>query len=95
MPRVFVGVADHRVRDRTVLEHLVLPPGVTLEQVNRALPQAGWRNRHLGGPSIGASLDVAVTRRLSVGPEFRYDYASLADEINNVGRTSIRTRWIF
>jgi len=89
-PRFFAGVSNHRVRDRTVLEHLYLPPGVTIEQVNRALPQGDWRTRNLGGPSVGASLRIDLTPHLSVAPDIRYDYGSIGDEINNMLRSSIR-----
>jgi hypothetical protein len=94
-PRVFVGVSNHRVRDRTVLEHLYLPPGVTLEQVNRAMPPEDWRTRNLGGPTIGGSVDFAITKRISVAPDIRYDYGSIGDEINNMLRGSLRIFWHF
>lgn len=94
-PRLFVGIANHRVRDRTVLEHLSLPPGVTIEQVNRALPPADWRTRSLGGLAIGGSLAVEVTPHLSIAPDVRYDYGSIGDEINNALRTSVRALWRF
>ncbi len=95
MPRVFAGIANHWVRDRTVLEHLVLPPGVTLAQVNRALPPGGWRSRALGGPSVGASVSIALSPHMAIVPDIRYDYGSLGDEINNVLRPSVRVLWRF
>lgn len=95
MPRLFAGFANHWVRDRTMLEHVALPQGVTLEQVNRALPPEGWRTRSLGGPSVGASVAIALSPRLSIVPDVRYDYGSLGDEINNVLRTSARVLWRF
>ena len=94
-PRLFAGISSHRTKDRIVLEHLSVPPGVTVEQVNRAMPQQDWRSRHLGGPSFGGSLGIAVTQRLSVVPDLRYDYGSMGDEINNALRTSIRVLWRF
>ena len=73
-PCVFAGVVNHRLRDRTVLEHLYLPPGVTLEQVNRAAPGDDWRTRNIGGPTFGGSLAIEITRHLTVAPDVRYDY---------------------
>jgi hypothetical protein len=95
MPRVFAGVANLHTSDRTVYEHLLIPSGVTLEQVNRAMPQQDWQSRNLGGPSFGGSLSIAITPRLSVVPDVRYDYGSIGDEINNALRTSIRVLWRF
>jgi hypothetical protein len=94
-PRLFAGVASHRAEQRTVYEHVSLPPGLTLEQAHRALPQGDWQPRHFGGPSFGGSLAVALTRRVSVVPDLRYDYGSLGDEINNALRMSIRVLWHF
>lgn len=94
-PRVFAGVVNHRLRDRTVLEHLYLPPGVTLEQVNRAAPGDNWRTRNIGGPTFGGSLAIEITRHLTVAPDVRYDYRSIGDEINNMLRTSIHVLWNF
>ena len=94
-PRVFAGVVNHHLRDRTVLEHLYLPPGVTPEQVNRALPEDDWRTRNIGGPTFGGSLAIAITPHLTVAPDIRYDYGSIGDEINNMLRTSIRVLWNF
>ena len=95
LPRVFAGVSSHRARERTVYEHVSLPPGVTLEQVNRAMPPEDWRTRNSGGPSVGGSVALAVTDRLSIVPDFRYDYGSIGDEINNAFRSSIRVLWRF
>src|SRR5262245_45652582 len=71
-PRFFAGVFRHHTEERTVREHVSLPPGVTLDQVNRAMPQEGWTTRQIAGPSYGVSLAIAVTRHLSVVPDFRY-----------------------
>ena len=94
-PRVFAGVSSHHTRDRTVLEHVTIPAGVTLEQVNRAMPPQDWQSHNLGGPSVGGSLSIAVTQRLSIVPDVRYDYGSIGDKINNALRTSIRVLWRF
>jgi len=94
-PRLLAGVSSHRTKDRTVYEHVSLPPGVTLEQVNRAMPPEDWRTRNFGGPSVGGSVAIAVTERLSIVPDIRYDYGSIGDEINNALRSSIRVLWRF
>lgn len=95
-PGVFVGITNHSVRERRVLEHLSLPPGVTLEQVNRAMPEEGQgRSRQLGAITVGGSLAVAVTPHLSIAPDVRFDYGSIGDEINNMLRSSIRVLWRF
>jgi hypothetical protein len=95
-PGLFIGISNHSVRERTVLEHLSLPPGVTLEQVNRTMPPEGdGRRRQLGAITIGGSLAIAVTRHLSLAPDVRLDYGSIGDEINNMLRTSLRAVWHF
>jgi hypothetical protein len=95
LPRLFAGVSSHRARERTVYEHVSLPPGVTLEQVSRAMPPEDWHTRHFGGPSWGGSIAIGVTPQLFVVPDIRYDYGSVGDEINNALRTSIRVLWRF
>jgi hypothetical protein len=95
-PGLFVGISNHSVRERTVLEHLSLPPGVTLEQVNRTMPPEGdGRRRQLGAITFGGSLAIAVTPHLSIAPDVRFDYGSIGDEINNMLRTSVRAVWHF
>jgi hypothetical protein len=92
-PQFFIGLTGHWVEDVTVLDHLVLPPGVTREQLERAMPpQEPWR-RNLGGVTLGASLAIAVTPRWSIVPDLRYDYGSIGDEINNALRPSLRVQW--
>jgi hypothetical protein len=94
-PRLFLGVANHSVTERRTLVHLSLPPGVTMEQVNRAMaPETTWR-RQLGGPTVGGSVAVRVTDQLSVVPDIRYTYGSIGDEINNWLRSSVRVMWRF
>src|SRR5687768_8239733 len=92
-PRFFVGVANHHVEEREALQHLRLPPGVTLEQVNRSMaPESRW-SRNLGGLTVGGSVAVALTDHLVVAPDLRYDYGSIGDEINNWLRGSVRIAW--
>ena len=94
-PQLYLGLTGHQVRDDHRLEHLVLPPGVTLEDVERRLPaQPPW-HRNLGGLTVGAGVALALTRQLAVVPDVRYDYGSIGDEINNALRSSVRIRWRF
>jgi hypothetical protein len=94
-PQLSLGLTNHRVRDQSQLEHLVLPPGVTLADVQRRLPpQPPWR-RNVGGLTAGVSVVIALTDRLAVVPDLRYDYGSIGDEINNALRSTVRVRWLF
>jgi hypothetical protein len=94
-PRLFVGVTNHSVAERRTLRHLHLPPGVTLEQVNRAMAPDERSRRQLGGLTVGASVAVRVSPRLAIVPDLRFDYGSIGDEINNWLRPSLRVMWTF
>jgi hypothetical protein len=95
-PRLFAGITNQSARERTIREHLSLPPGVTPEQVNRAIPpEVEGRSRQLGAITVGGSLAIAVTPHVSIAPDLRYDYGSIGDEINNVVRSSVRVLWRF
>ena len=94
-PRAFVGLTGHRVRDSRRIEVVTLPPGVTQADVDRALPlQSPW-TRNVGGVTIGGGLAIALSDRLSVIPDVRYDYGSFADEINTALRPTVRLAWQF
>ncbi len=80
-PRLFVGVTNHHVIERTT--------------AFTTSPAEQQFTRNLGGPSIGGGAGVALTRRLALSPEVRYDYGSIGDEINNVWQTSIRLLYGF
>jgi hypothetical protein len=95
MPRFFVGVVNHRVRDLRRLEHLSLPPGVTIEQVNRSIASEEVRDRNLGGLSFGGSVAIRAAPHIAIAPDVRYDYMSIGDDINNALRLSIRALWRF
>jgi hypothetical protein len=95
MPRFFVGIVNHRVRDLRRLEHLSLPPGVTIEQVNRSIAPEDVHNRNIGGLSFGGSVAIRATPRIAIAPDVRYDYMSIGDDINNALRLSIRAHWRF
>jgi hypothetical protein len=38
---------------------------------------------------------MALTRRLAIVPDIRYNYGSFADEINNALHSTLRVRWRF
>jgi hypothetical protein len=94
-PQLYLGLTGHQVVDHTRLEHLVLPPGVTLAEVERRLPPQPPRHRNLGGPTAGVGVVIALTDWLAVVPDVRYDYGSIGDEINNALRSTVRVRWRF
>jgi hypothetical protein len=94
-PQLYLGLTGHQVVDHTRLEHLVLPPGVTLAEVEQRLPPQPPRHRNLGGPTAGIGVVIALTDRLAVVPDLRYDYGSIGDEINNALRSTVRVRWRF
>jgi hypothetical protein len=94
-PRAYIGLTGHRVRDVRRIEVLRLPPGVTQADVDRALPAEPPWTRNVGGLSIGGSLVIALSDRLSVMPDVRYDYGSFTDEINNALRATVRLGWRF
>lgn len=94
-PRLFMGMANHHVRERFINTILRLPEGVDPERLRNVRGSDQTNTRHLGGLSFGGGLGIAVTRRFSIVPEVRYDYGSIGDEINNVWRTSVRTVWTF
>ena len=89
-PRLFLGVTNHRARERTELVHLSIPEGIDPERVRRAMPEQAPFIRNLGALTMGGSVGFAVTRHLSIAPDLRYDYGSIGDEINNMLRTSVR-----
>jgi opacity protein-like surface antigen len=93
-PRLFMGVSNRSVRDRESYDILALPEGVTQEQAARAFrPSAN--SRQMGGVSLGAGVGITLTPHLSVAPEFRYDYGSIGDHIDNALRSSARLAWSF
>jgi hypothetical protein len=93
-PGLILGVTSQRARDRTVYTPISIPEGIDAQQpavVGRTESSA----RHIGGPTIGGQLAIAVTPRLSIVPDVRYDYGSIGDEINNTLRVSARVQWRF
>jgi hypothetical protein len=93
-PGLILGVTSQRARDRTVYTPISIPEGIDPQHpavVGRTESSA----RNIGGPTIGGQLAIAVTPRLSIVPDVRYDYGSIGDEINNTLRASARVQWRF
>ncbi len=93
-PGLIVGLTNQRARDRTVYTPISIPEGIDPQHpavVGRTESSA----RNIGGPTIGGQLAIAVTPRLSIVPDVRYDYGSIGDEINNTLRVSARVQWRF
>jgi hypothetical protein len=93
-PGVLIGVTNQHARNSTTYTPVTIPPGVDPQHpAVRAQKESAVRN--LGGPTFGANLDIAITPRLSIVPEVRYDYGSIGDEINNVLRSGVGVFWRF
>jgi hypothetical protein len=93
-PALILGVTNHRVRDRTDYTPTRVGPGVDPAHPY-ARPHAETSTRTLGALTIGAHVAIALTPRLAVVPDVRYDYGSLGDEIDNSLRSSLRVMWSF
>jgi hypothetical protein len=93
-PGLIVGVSNQRVRDRAVYTPVSIPEGVD-PQHPAVIGRTEGSTRNIGGPTIGVNLAIALTPHLSIVPDFRYDYGSIGDEINNAVRTSVRMQWRF
>jgi hypothetical protein len=94
VPAFIAGVTNHRVHERRTYTPVAVPDGVDPNHASvRAREESSTRN--LGGPTIGASLAIAVSRHLVVVPDVRFDYGSIGDEINNALRSSVRLLWRF
>ena len=94
-PRVFAGITNYSVSELDTREPLRLPPGVSLEQILRMQPRTERRSHQHGALTAGLGVAIAVTERLAVVPELRYDYGSIGDEINDVTRAGVRVLWRF
>ena len=93
-PGVIVGVTNQRAHDRTVFTPVSIPDGVD-PQHPAVIARTESSSRNIGGPVFGVNLAIAITPRLSIVPDVRYDYGSIGDEINNALRTSVRMQWRF
>jgi hypothetical protein len=76
------GLAVRRYTDATDITVLVLPASLTLDQVERAVPDE-VRTRTRTGLMLGAAWPIAVTARLRLEPHIRYVWNGPA----RVGRT--------
>jgi opacity protein-like surface antigen len=94
-PRLFAGVVNKSVQERFATDVLRLPADVDPERLKSVGPTDERHTRNIGGLSLGGGLGFAVTPRLTIAPEFRYDYGSIGDEINNSLRSSVRALWSF
>ena len=94
-PRLFVGLTGHHVVDTSEERTLRLPPGVSQEQVDRTMPGNTPWPRNVGGLTVGGSIRLAMSSRVWIAPDVRYDYGSIGDEINNALRTTVRLGWRF
>lgn len=93
-PGFIIGVANQRARDRTIYTPVSIPEGVDPQHPS-VIGRTEVASRNLGGLTVGANLAIALTPRLTVVPDLRYDYGSIGDEINNALRTSVRLQWRF
>ena len=89
-----LGASGQRVTDRRDTTPLKLGPDVTPDSW-RAQPHTEIHRRTIGGPTVGVNLMVGITNHLFVGPDARFHYGSVGDEINNAREASIRAMWKF
>ena len=80
------------MRDTTHYTPVTIPDGVDPLNPN-VVAREESAVRNLGALTIGANVAVAVTPRLAVVPDLRYDYGSIGDEINNTLRVGVRVVW--
>lgn len=91
---LLAGLSVHRVTDTRIRTVVRVGPAVPADHPARRDQSEIWP-RTLGGPTVGAQLSVALTPHLSVTPDLRLHYGSLADEINNIVQPSVRMTWRF
>jgi hypothetical protein len=99
-PRVTLGgragVSARRYRESSDFEVLTIPEGVDPQRVAEDF-QDSSRTKVRGGWLLGVDVDVAVTERFHLAPEFRYVYSGPA-QIGNKHREvalGIRAGWRF
>jgi hypothetical protein len=93
-PGVFVGISTQWIEDRTAYAPVSIPEGVDPSHPAVVAREEVLR-RNIGGPTFGGEVAIALSDRLYVVPDVRYDYGSLGDEINNTLRASVRVQWRF
>jgi hypothetical protein len=94
IPGFLLGLTNHRVHDASTSTNVFIPEGIDPDHPS-IRPGSNSSIRNFGGPTIGVNLAVAISRRVVVAPDVRYNYASLGDEINNFFATSVRVLWRF
>ena len=93
-PGLVLGVANHRVRDRTDYTPVRVGPSVDPAHPH-ARPRVETASHNKGGLTVGLNVAIAVSRHLAVVPDLRYDYGSIGDEINNALRATVRVLFRF
>jgi hypothetical protein len=93
-PGVIVGLSTQWIEDRTSYTPVSIPDGVDPGHPAVVAREEILR-RNIGGPTFGGEVAFALSDRLFVVPDVRYDYHSLGDEINNTLRASVRVQWRF
>jgi hypothetical protein len=91
-PGLIVGVTNQRARVRTVYTPVAIPDGVDPTHPSVVAHEES-SIRNFGALTVGGNLSIAITERLFVVPDLRYDYGSIGDEINNALRVSVGVRW--
>jgi hypothetical protein len=91
-PGLIVGVTNQRARDRTFYDPISIPEGVDPHHP-AVVAHEEVHIRNYGALTFGGNLSIAVSKRLYVVPDVRYDYGSIGDEINNALRTSVKVVW--
>ena len=82
------------MRDQTIYTPVSIPEAST-RSIRRSSAAPNRRRATSAARPSAANLAIAVTPRLSIVPDLRYDYGSIGDEINNALRVSVRLQWRF
>jgi hypothetical protein len=93
--RLFAGVTNRRVEERSVFSPLRYPPDVDPERLATVRVTDDRFRINLGALTLGGGVAFAITENVSAAPDLRFDYGSVGDEINNGLRTSLRVMWNF
>ena len=87
-PGLIVGVSNQFARVRRDYTPISIPPGVDPSHPS-VIARTESSTRNFGGLTVGGNISIALTPRLSLVPDVRYDYGSIGDEINNAWRSSV------
>jgi len=93
-PGLIVGVTNQRVRDRTEYTPVRVGSGVDPTHPY-ATSRIETSSNSKGALTLGGNVAIALTRRIAVVPDLRFDYGSIGDEINTALRSSVRVLWRF